>query len=208
MRSRLLVLVSGAGTLLQHLMDECAAGRIPAEIVAVGADRDGTVAIRRAEAADIPTFVCRVGDYPDRVAWDAALTSTCAAHRPDLVISAGFMKLLGERFLAEFSGRCINTHPALLPSFPGMHAVAEALAYGVTVTGCTVFMVDAGLDTGPVIAQDAVLVRADDDESSLHERIKETERALLARTVAEMVSKGWSVSGRKVHIGTGEDQHR
>ena len=201
MGSRLVVLVSGTGTLLRHLMDECAAGRVPAEIVAVGADRDGTAALRRAQSAGIPTFVCRVGDYPDRAAWDAALARTCAGYRPDLVVSAGFLKLFGERFLAEFSGRCVNTHPALLPSFPGLHAVRDALAYGVKITGCTVFLVDAGLDTGPVIGQQAVPVHADDDEAALHERIKEAERVLLARTVAEMVSRGWSVSGRTVRFG-------
>lgn len=201
MRSRLVVLVSGAGTLLQHLIDECAAGRIPADIAAVGADRDGTVALRRAQAAGLPTFVCRLGDYPDREQWDGALTQACAAYRPDLVVSAGFLKLFGDRFLAEFSGRCINTHPALLPSFPGLHGVRDALAYGVKITGCTVFLVDGGLDTGPVIAQQAVPVHADDDESSLHERIKQAERVLLARTVAEMVGQGWSVSGRTVHMG-------
>ena len=203
MGSRLVVLVSGEGTLLQHLMDECAVGRVRAQIAAVGADRDGTLAIRRAEAAGIPTFVCRLGDYPDRAAWDEALTAACARYQPDLVISAGFLKLFGDRFLAEFSGRCINTHPALLPSFPGLHGVRDALAHGVKVTGCTVFLVDAGLDSGPVIAQQAVPVHADDDEAALHARIKEAERGLLARTVADMISRGWTVSGRTVRIGGG-----
>ncbi len=128
----------------------------------------------------------------------------CAAFRPDLVVSAGFMKLLGPAFLERFGGRCINSHPALLPSFPGMHGVRDALAYGVKVTGCTVFFVDDGLDSGPVIAQRAVPVHADDDEESLTERIKSAERVLLARTVRDMLMQGWSVTGRTVRIGRGE----
>ena len=201
MSSRLLVLASGEGTLLQHLIDACAAGSIDAQIVAVGADRQGTKAASRAEAAGIETFVCRVGDYSSRAGWDKALTEFCASYRPDLVVSAGFMKLLGPQFLAEFSGRCINSHPTLLPAFPGMHGVRDALAYGVKVTGCTVFLVDSGLDSGPVIAQRAVPVLDDDDEESLTERIKTAERQLLADTVGVMLTDGWSVRGRAVRLG-------
>jgi formyltetrahydrofolate-dependent phosphoribosylglycinamide formyltransferase len=201
MPNRLVVLASGEGTLLQRLVDECAAGLVPAQIVAVGSDRDGTGALRRADKAGLATFVCRVADYPDRSAWDAGLTDACAAFRPDLVVSAGFLKLLGPRFLAEFAGRCINSHPALLPSFPGMHGVRDALAYGVRVTGCTVFFVDDGLDSGPVIAQAAVDVLADDDEDALTERVKVRERTLLTQTVAALLSEGWSVTGRHVRIG-------
>ncbi len=201
MPRRLVVLVSGAGTLLQHLIEACAAGTLGAEIVAVGADRDGTLAVKRTEAAGLPTFICRVADYQDRAAWDEALARECASFRPDLVISAGFGKLFGPAFLAEFSGRCINSHPSLLPSFPGLHSVRDALGFGVKVTGCTLFLVDHGVDSGPVIAQVAVPVRADDDEGSLTERIKQRERALLVSTVAAMVNGGWSVSGRQVTIG-------
>ncbi len=201
MRSRLVVLASGEGTLLQHLIDTCAAGSAGAQVVAVGADRHGTGAVGRAEAASIETFVCRVPDYPDRADWDKALTETCAGFRPDLVVSAGFMKLLGPRFLDEFSGRCLNSHPALLPSFPGMHGVRDALAYGVKVSGCTVFLVDAGLDSGPVVAQEPVAVRDDDDEETLTERIKSVERVLLANTVLAMLRQGWSVTGRTVRVG-------
>lgn len=201
MPRRLVILASGEGTLLQHLIEACAAGTLPAEIVAVGTDRDGTLAAKRAEAAGLPTFLCRVADFPDRAAWDVALTSECASFRPDLVISAGFLKLFGPAFLAEFSGRCINSHPALLPSFPGRHAVRDALSYGVKVTGCTLFFVDEGVDSGPVIVQEAVPVRPDDDEGSLTERIKQRERAMLVRTVAAMMSGGWSVAGRRVMIG-------
>src|SRR5712671_1231623 len=201
MRSRLLVLASGEGTLLQHLIDACATGSVRAQIVAVGSDRDGTRAAGRAEAAGIETFVCRVGDYDGRADWDKALTEACAGYQPDLVVSAGFMKLFGPQFLDEFAGRCINSHPALLPSFPGMHGVRDALAYGVKVTGCTVLLVDEGVDAGPVLAQAAVPVHDDDDEATLHERIKVAERALLVDTVGRMAREGWSVSDdRKVRI--------
>ncbi|HEX9066807.1 MAG TPA: phosphoribosylglycinamide formyltransferase, partial [Streptosporangiaceae bacterium] len=167
-------------------------------------DRRSAKALSRAEAAGIETFTCRVSDYQDRASWDAALAEACAAYHPDLVVSAGFMKLLGPAFLTGFGGRTINSHPALLPSFPGMHGVRDALAYGVKVTGCTVFLVDDGLDSGPVIAQEAVPVHADDDEESLTERIKSAERVLLARTVRDMLTQGWSVAGRTVRIGRGE----
>ncbi len=204
MPHRLVVLASGEGTLLQSLIDACADGTVPARIAAVGADREGTRAIGRAERAGIATFICRVGDHPDRAAWVKSLTALCASHRPDLVVCAGFMKLLGPGFVGEFGGRTINSHPALLPSFPGMHGVRDALAYGVKVTGCTVFLVDAGLDSGPVIAQAAVPVRDDDDEETLTERVKASERDLLVRTVAAMLTGGWSVSGRSVRVGRRE----
>jgi phosphoribosylglycinamide formyltransferase 1 len=201
MSARLVVLVSGAGTNLQALLDACADVSFGAAVVAVGADRTGIEGLARAERAGIDVFAHPVKDFASRADWDAALTESCARHNPDLVISAGFMKLAGPRFLAEFGGRFINTHPSLLPAFPGMHAVADALSYGVKVTGCTVFVVDAGTDTGPVIAQAAVPVRDDDDAGSLHERIKVAERSLLVATVGRMVRKGWSVEGRKVKVG-------
>jgi phosphoribosylglycinamide formyltransferase-1 len=202
MRARLVVLISGAGTNLQALIDACADERFGAEIVAVGADRSGIAGLDRAAQAGLAAFVHRIKDYPDRRAWDAALTDSCSAYQPDLVILAGFMKLVGPAFLAAYGGRCVNTHPALLPSFPGMHGVRDALGYGVKVTGCTVLIVDAGVDAGPVVAQASVPVHDDDDEASLHERIKVTERALLVETVGRMVREGWSVSGRKVRIGS------
>jgi phosphoribosylglycinamide formyltransferase-1 len=200
-QSRLLVLVSGAGTNLQALLDATADGSLGAQVVAVGSDRSGVAALARAQAADIPTFTCRVSDHPAREDWDLALTALCAAFQPDLVILAGFLKLVGAPFLAAFGGRVINTHPALLPSFPGLHGVRDALQYGVKLTGCTVFLVDSGTDTGPIIAQAAVPVADDDDETSLHERIKVAERALLTQTVGRMVREGWSVRDRKVRIG-------
>ena len=188
MMLRLLVLVSGSGTLLQALLDAQASGDLDAQVVAVGADRDCT-GLERAEAAGVPTFTVRLGDYRhadgavDRPAFDAALAEACAAHEPDLVVSAGFMKLVGDAFLARFGGRMVNTHPALLPSFPGAHGVRDALAHGVKVTGCTVFEVDAGVDTGRIIDQVAVRVEPGDTEESLHERIKVAERRLLVDTV-------------------------
>jgi formyltetrahydrofolate-dependent phosphoribosylglycinamide formyltransferase len=200
MPHRLVVLASGEGTLLQSLIEACAAGAVPARIVAVGSDRDGARAIDRAEAAGIATFVCRVSDHADRADWDKSLTSICAGYRPDMVVSAGFMKLLGPCFIGEFGDRTINSHPALLPSFPGMHGVRDALSYGVKVTGCTVFLVDSGLDSGPVVAQATVPVRDDDDEETLTERVKASERDLLVRTVAAMLTSGWSVSGRTVRL--------
>src|SRR6185437_7291964 len=142
MNARLVVLVSGAGTNLQALMDASADPGYGATVVAVGADRDGIVALDRARAAGIPVFTLKVGDFPTRAAWDEALARACAEYRPDLVVCAGFMKLVGKDFLAGYAGRCLNTHPALLPSFPGMYGVRDALAYGVKDTGCTVFLVD------------------------------------------------------------------
>ncbi|HVT67549.1 MAG TPA: phosphoribosylglycinamide formyltransferase [Trebonia sp.] len=202
MNARLVVLVSGAGTNLQALIDASHDPAYGAAIVAVGADRGGIAALDRARAANIPTFVRRVGDFGDRDAWDEALAGACEEHHPDLIVCAGFMKLVGKSFLARFKGRCLNTHPALLPSFPGMHGVRDALEYGVRVTGCTVFLVDEGVDAGPVLAQAAVPVHDDDDEATLHERIKVAERALLVETVGRMAREGWSVNDdRKVRIG-------
>ncbi len=199
MTARLVVLVSGAGTNLQALLDACADPAYGAAVVAVGTDRDGIEGLARAERVGVPTFVHPLAG--DRETWDAALADRVAAHAPDLVVSAGFMKLVGTAFLARFGGRFVNTHPALLPSFPGMHGARDALAHGVRVTGCTLFLVDAGVDSGPIVAQTAVPVRDGDDEASLHERIKVAERAMLVEAVGQMAREGWSVTGRKVTIG-------
>ncbi|WP_189550942.1 phosphoribosylglycinamide formyltransferase [Streptomyces lavendofoliae] len=200
--ARLVVLVSGGGTNLQALLDASAAdpAGFGATVVAVGADRPGIAGLTRAERAGVPTFVCRVGDFDSRDAWDAALTDEVAAYEPDIVVSAGFMKILGKHFLNRFGGRVINTHPALLPCFPGAHGVRDALAYGVKVTGCTVHFVDDGVDTGPVIAQGVVEVRDDDDESRLHDRIKEVERTLLVDVVRRIARHGHRLVGRRVLI--------
>jgi phosphoribosylglycinamide formyltransferase 1 len=196
------VLVSGTGSILQALLDACRSDAFGARIVAVGADRDDTGGEARAQAAGIPTFVRRVKDFPDRVSWDRALTADCAAYEPDLVVAAGFLKLVGADFLAAFGGRTVNTHPALLPAFPGLHSVRDALAHGVKVTGCSVILVDSGVDSGPILAQQAVPVLGDDDEDTLHERIKEAERTLVVETIGRMVRNGWSVQDRTVRIGS------
>ncbi|WIX79886.1 phosphoribosylglycinamide formyltransferase [Amycolatopsis carbonis] len=197
---KIVVLASGSGTLLQAVLDAVARPAFPAQVVAVGADRTGIEALARAERASVPSFTVRVADHSDREAWDKALTEAVAAYSPDLVVSAGFMKILGAQFLSRFANRVINTHPALLPSFPGMHAVADALAAGVKVTGSTVHFVDAGVDTGPVIAQEAVVVEADDTEDVLHERIKAVERRLLVETIERLGRGGCTVDGRKVRF--------
>ena len=190
MAFRVAVLISGSGTLLQALLDAQATGELAAEVVVVGSDTASAQGLRRAEQAAVPTFVLPFAKGADRSAWDAELTRTTAAHHVDLVVLAGFMKLVGPDFLARFGGRTINTHPALLPSFPGMHGPRDALAHGVKVTGTTVFEVDAGVDTGRILAQEAVPVLPGDTVESLHERIKVAERALLVRTVNELASQG------------------
>ncbi|AFM18966.1 phosphoribosylglycinamide formyltransferase, formyltetrahydrofolate-dependent [Mycolicibacterium chubuense NBB4] len=197
--ARLVVLASGTGSLLASLLDS-AVGDYPARVVAVGTDRV-CAALDIAAAASVPTYTVPLREYPDRSAWDAAITEATAIHNPDLVVSAGFMKILGPEFLSRFPGRVVNTHPALLPAFPGAHAVADALAYGVRVTGCTVHLVDAGTDTGPIIAQQAVSVLDDDDEATLHERIKVIERQLLVDVLAALATRGVTWTGRKATMG-------
>ncbi|WP_326820024.1 phosphoribosylglycinamide formyltransferase [Streptosporangium sp. NBC_01756] len=197
--ARLVVLVSGSGTNLQSLLDAVADESYGARIVAVGADRDGIEGLARAERAGVPTFVEKLSDHPERDAWDRALAARIAGHRPDLVVCAGFMKILGAPTLAAFP--VLNTHPALLPSFPGAHGVRDALSHGVRITGCTVMLADAGVDTGPIIAQEAVPVLDGDDEAALHERIKTVERSLLVETVGRMAREGWTVTGRTFRFG-------
>lgn len=186
MPMRLVVLVSGSGTLLQALLDASASGELAARVVAVGSDRPDARGLARAASAGVPTFVHPLAVGADRAAWDAELTDLVAAYDPDLVVSAGFMKLVGPAFLARFGGRMINSHPALLPSFPGTHAVRDALAHGVAVTGATIFAVDAGVDSGRIIAQEPVRVLPGDDVETLHERIKIVERQMLVDTVNEL----------------------
>lgn len=201
MPARLVVLVSGTGTNLQALLD--AASEDPsygATVVAVGADRPGTLAVQRAERAGVPSFVVQLKQYDDRATWDRALAAAVAEHEPDLVISAGFLKLVGPAFLDRFGGRFVNTHNALLPSFPGIHGPRDALAYGVKISGATLFVVDEGVDTGVIVEQVAVRVADDDDLDSLTERIKIAERAMLVDCVGRMAREGFTVTGRKVTI--------
>ena len=155
---RIVVLVSGTGSNLQAVIDAVKSGALDVEIAAVGADRPGTFGVERSAAAGIPTFVVDFKAYPDRAAWNAALTEAVAGFAPDVVVSSGFMRIVSADFIDAFGGKYLNTHPALLPSFPGAHGVRDALAYGVKVTGCTVHWADAGVDTGPIIAQEAVAV--------------------------------------------------
>jgi len=186
-RARIAVLLSGTGSLCAALLAATDDPDYPAAVVAVGSDRDAD-GLEHARRRGVPTFVCAVGDHPDRAAWDRALADRLGSFAPDLVVSAGFMKIVGPAVLDAFGGRLINTHPALLPAFPGAHAVRDALAAGATVTGATVHVVDAGVDTGPVLAQREVAVLPGDDEARLHERIKDVERELLVQTVAQLVT--------------------
>jgi len=199
--ARLVVLVSGSGTNLQALLDAADDPAYGAAVVAVGADRPGIEGLARAERAGVETFVHRVPDFPSRGDWDVALAASVSSYAPDLVVCAGFMKLLGPAFLAAHAGRTLNTHPALSPSFPGMHGPADAIAYGVKVTGCTLFVVDEGVDSGPIVEQRAVRVEDDDTVATLHERIKAEERRMLVETIGRMAREGFRVEGRRVLIG-------
>ena len=200
MTARLVVLISGTGTNLQALLDACADPAFGAQVVAVGADRDHIEGLMRAEKANVPTLVRKVTAFDTRDAWDEALTEAVAAYQPDLVISAGFMKLVGASFLTAFGDRYINTHNSLLPSFAGMHGPRDAFEAGVKLAGATLFFVDRGIDTGPIIAQVAVPVLDDDTEETLTERIKAAERAQLVDVVGRLVRDGWTIKGRKVTI--------
>lgn len=197
---RVVVLVSGGGSNLAALLEACADPSYGVEVAAVGADRDGIGGLDIAAAAGVATFVERVKDHADRAGWDAALTAQVAAHEPDLVVSAGFLKLVGPAFLTAFGDRYVNTHNSLLPSFPGMNGPREALAYGVKITGASLFFVDEGVDTGPMIAQVAVPVEPDDTVDTLTERIKVAERAQLVEYVGRLARDGWTIDERKVSI--------
>lgn len=183
---RIVVLVSGSGTLLQAVLDEWTGQDAPVRVVAVGADRDGIEGLARAERAGVQAFVVAPRDHVDRSAWDEALAEQLAAHAPDLVVSAGFMRILGPAVLA--GAPVINTHPALLPSFPGAHGVRDALAHGVRVTGTTCHLVDDRVDTGPIIDQQACRVEPEDTEDTLHERIKVLERRMLVDVLAGLAA--------------------
>ncbi len=198
---RVVVLVSGAGSNLAALLaahDDPAYG---ARVVGVVSDKPGAGGLEIARAHGVPTAVVAPADFPDRAAWDQAVAEAIAVFRPDLVVSAGFMRILGAATLGRFPDRVVNTHPALLPAFPGAHGVRDALAYGARVTGCTVHVVDAGVDSGPIIAQAAVAVEPGDDEASLHERIKVVERSLLVEWVGRIAREGLRVEGRRVSVG-------
>ncbi len=188
MPARLVVLASGAGTLLQALLDAQTDPGFPGEVVAVVSERADAQALVRAARHGVTAEVVPMADFEDRGAWNRALADTVAAHRPDLVVLAGFMKILSPEFLRAFQGRIINTHPGLLPAYPGAHAVRDALEAGASITGASVLWVDEGVDTGAAIAQTEVPVLVGDDESSLHERIKVVEREMLVHVVSELLT--------------------
>jgi len=198
---RVVVLASGGGSNLAALLAAHDKAWFGARIVAVVTDNPSAGAINIAHDAGIACAVVNPKEFANRTEWDTALAETVAVFSPDLVVSAGFMRILGAGFLARFAGKTINTHPALLPSFPGAHGVRDALAYGVKVTGCTVHVVDAGTDTGPIIAQAAVEILPEDTEETLHERIKVQERRLIVEWVSKLARRGFTVEGRTVVVG-------
>jgi len=198
--ARVVLLASGTGSVVEAFAEEMSSDDT-IEVVGLVCDQPGAGVLAVAAAAGVRTEVVPLADRTRRAEWDTALCEAIAAGEPDLVVSAGFMRLLGPTVLRTFRDRIINTHPALLPAFPGTHAVRDALVYGVKVTGCTVHLVDAGVDTGPVVAQRIVEVRDDDDETSLHERIKQVERVLLPDVARRMLGDGWTINGRRVTIG-------
>ena len=175
-----------------------------ARVSAVVSDNEDAPALAIAGAAEVPTEIVPLSSYGTREEWDHALEDAIERYSPDLVVLAGFMKILAPTTVERFSGRIINTHPALLPSFPGAHAVRDALTHGVKITGCTVHLVDAGIDTGPIVAQASVAVEDGDTEETLHERIKAIERTLVVETVRRLLGSGWTVDGRRVRFGASE----
>src|SRR4029453_1842007 len=185
---RIVVLVSGTGSNLQAVIDAVKSGELDVEIAAVGADRPDTYGVEASDEAGIESFVVNFNSFETRAEWDAALRDKVLSYNPDVVVSSGFMRIVSADFIEAFNGKYVNTHPALLPSFPGAHGVRDAMAYGVKVTGCPVHWADAGVDTGPIIAQEAVSVLPDDSEETLHERIKVVERRLLVQTLADLAA--------------------
>lgn len=176
-------------------------GSLGARVAAVVSDKKEAPGLELARAAGVPTAVVTLEDFPSRDAWNDGLARAIDAFAPELVVLAGFMKILSAQTVDHFAGRIINTHPALLPAFPGAHAVRDALGHGVKVTGCTIHIVDSGVDTGPIVAQAAVDVRENDTEAELHERIKAVERQFLVETVRALVTRGWTIEGRIVRLG-------
>lgn len=193
--ARLVVLASGEGTLLQALIDS----PLAPHIVAVGSDVADCAALQRAQRADIASFCLPVEDT-DRASWDRQLRDLLVRWEADWLVCAGFMRILGPEVLAAFENRIVNSHPSLLPAFPGSHAVRDAIDYGVHVTGCTVHLVDAGVDTGPILAQQPVFVTEEDDDASLHERIKQIERVLLVDVLQRLLADRLIVTGRSVRF--------
>lgn len=198
---RIAVLVSGSGTNLQALLDAIDRDTsFGGEVVVVASDQPACVGLERARRAGIPTVATALDEHRDRAAWEAALVSGLETYAPDVIVLAGFMRLVSPRFLARWPHRVVNVHPSLLPAFPGAHAVRDALAHGAKVTGSTVHLVDEEVDHGPIIAQRAVEILDDDDEESLHERMKAVEHVLLPAAVKLLCHDRIAVEGRRVRI--------
>lgn len=199
-RVPVVAMASGTGSLFHSLLDAAASGDYPAQIVGLVTDRPGCGAQIRAERAGVPVVAADPRSFPDREEWNTHLADATAALGPEWLVSVGFMRVLSPRFLARFPGSVVNSHPSLLPSFPGAHAVADALAYGVKITGCTVHLVDDGVDSGPILVQEAIAVEPTDDVEALHERIKTVERRLIVDVVARLAIHGYSIAGRKAAL--------
>jgi phosphoribosylglycinamide formyltransferase 1 len=199
-RTRLGVLVSGSGTNLQALLDACAAKDFPAEVSVVLSNVGEAFALERAQRANVPSVVLDPRDYPTRAQYDLSLVAALQANGVELVCLAGFMRLLGPDFLRAFPGRVLNIHPALLPAFPGLHGPRQAIAHGVKIAGCTVHLVDEGLDSGPILAQAAVPVLPDDDEQTLAARILEQEHRLYPLAVRALAEGRIALAGRRVRV--------
>ena len=197
---RTAILASGRGSNLQALIEACQNGSLPIEIVAVGADQLETGALKRAEAAGIPTRVFLVSDYPHRQAQEEDLLIWMRENRVELLLLAGYMRVLGSEFIRQANFPVMNIHPSLLPAFPGLHAQRQAVEYGVKVSGCTVHLVDEGLDSGPIILQEAVPVLPGDTEESLAQRILAVEHRIYPEAVRHLVSGNVVRTGRRVQI--------
>ncbi|HOE73918.1 MAG: phosphoribosylglycinamide formyltransferase [Bacteriovoracaceae bacterium] len=197
---RIGALVSGSGTNLQSIMDACESSAVDAEVVVVISNVEGAYALERARKRSIPAEVVPHGDYPDRDAYDRELVRILRSHRVDLVVLAGFMRVLTPGFLEEFPERVMNIHPALLPSFPGLGVRLKAIEYGVRFSGCTVHFVDAGVDTGPIIIQAVVPVYPDDTEEELKDRILALEHKIYPKAIQLFAQGRLTVRGRKVFI--------
>lgn len=204
MPTKITVLISGTGSNLKAIQSSIERGQCDATIVAVIADRRKAAGLEFAREAGLETAVLRPRDFPDRDAWNAALLETVASFNPDIVVLAGFMRIVGPAFVQRFAGRVLNVHPALLPAFPGTDGPAQALAAKVRVTGCTVHVVDEGVDTGPIVAQAVVRVLQDDDAESLHKRIQTAEHVLLPHVIAS-VARGTIVLGKQPLVGTASE---
>lgn len=208
MSVRCVLLASGTGSLTQAVLRAfpprpqdarpAPSDGTGVEIVAVGSDRADAPVLDKAAAAGATTFTCLPRDFADRAAWNRGLRDLVAGFEPDWVVSAGFMRILGDEFVTAFPQRIINTHPALLPSFPGAHGVRDALVYGAKVTGSTIHLVDEGVDTGPIIAQFPVAIAPEDTEASLHERIKAVEQRELVNLLEFLGRSSLSLTGRIV----------